>query len=294
MHLGSIKTICKTVEYWSRLKCPILDVYGLSRSLLATGTLITLLFSSNDTYFPQLFFYKMKRGVQMIPNFFYLFEHQNLLHAKIIATIIMLLVLIGYLPKLTCWLHWWVTYSFFTGSLLVDGGDQISVILTLFLIPICLISNKSNHWLKKINENINPYANLFLWSLLFVIQMQMSCLYLNAAVAKFNSVHWSEGGAVYYWFNHNIFGASNWLKVVLGFIFDNKYTCFAISWSVMIVEMLLFAAWFMNTKNKYLCFILGIIFHIVIIFVHGLASFFFAMAGGLVLYLLPFSQPLNK
>jgi antimicrobial peptide system SdpB family protein len=171
--------------------------------------------------------------------------------------------------------------------LIVEGGDQINAILTLLLIPICILDNRVNAWkqapstsgkLPALLYDNAKYATYF-------IAIQMAVLYLNAGVAKAFEVEWYNGTAVYYWFYDQMFGASPWLQKSLGFLFKNSITVSLINWGVIGLEISLFVALFLRQEYKYLLFILGFFFHFAIVMVHGLTSFWLAMTGGIILYL---------
>lgn len=61
----------------------------------------------------------------------------------------------------------------------------------------------------------------------------------------------------------------------------------ALTWGALVVEAILFFAFFIDRKWHGFLLLLGLLFHFFIILMFGLFSFFFAMAGGLVMYLGP-------
>ncbi|MER3472125.1 MAG: hypothetical protein C4330_12600 [Chitinophagaceae bacterium] len=79
---------------------------------------------------------------------------------------------------------------------------------------------------------------------------------------------------------------SNWLKPIINPIVTNSYLSFIISWSIIIFELILAAAILMQKKYYQLLFKTAVAFHFLIIIVHGLFSFFFAMTGALCMYFL--------
>ena len=56
------------------------------------------------------------------------------------------------------------------------------------------------------------------------------------------------------------------------------------------LEVILFAGFFREIKHRKKLLIIGMLFHLGIVFVHGLFGFFFAMAAALILYLWPVHQ----
>lgn len=131
---------------------PYTNVIGLARSILALGTMLTLLLNSTDHLFS-----RTEKGVFFNPllnidifsvnkfNFFLLIGNENIYIMKYIAISILLLVVSGYFIKITAILHWWICCSFMLSSSILDGGDQIASILSLLILPICLTDNRKNH-----------------------------------------------------------------------------------------------------------------------------------------------------
>lgn len=271
------------------------NIYALARSFIALSLLVALLFTSPYVYFPSEFFAIGQPSNTIIPNFFYLWREENLLIPIILACIILLLVIIGYIPQLTGILHAWVAYSFFTGALMVEGGDQIGQIIAFLLIPVTILDKRINHWHKNdfFTYNRPEWLTFFCYSCLVVVQIQMAIVYFFAVSAKLNVPEWVDGSAFYYWFNHNPFGAAAPLRAVLSPVVNNPFLTPLITWGVLVLEATLFAALFMTKDKKRIMFILGVSFHFMIIIIHGLWSFFFAMLGGLIIYLLPWDKQLN-
>lgn len=258
----------------------------LGRAFLATSSIVTLLFTGIEDLFPSHHILELRENREgvMLLNFFLWFE--TLTVPYVLSIIVLSLVLLGIYPRYFCLVHAWVAYSVFYTMLIVEGGDQINAILTLLVIPLCVLDSRKNAW--KITDKPIKFRKGFLYynakySLLF-IGVQMSVLYFNAGVSKIFTPEWVNGTAVYYWFFDNTFGAPNWLRYVAGPLFKNNVTVTIINWSVIILELFLFIGLFLNQRHKYFLFALGILFHLVICIVHGLFTFSLAMMGGLVLF----------
>lgn len=254
------------------------------RSILASSLLITLFFNKATELFPkyhldQIFFNNYTYSQY---NLFVLFR-ENVLIASYISMLVMILVILGIYPRIIAFLHLYVSYSFFHASSVQEGGDQINLILCLLLIPICISNTKFFGW-KFDASNLNVYYSEIWSAALFLIKVQMCYLYFEACVMKIPVVEWSNGTAVYYWFNSNVFGASGFIKELIA-SFTNTLTISLITWSVLILEFFLFIAFFLKQKYKYILFVFGVLFHLCIIIIHGLPTFFISMLAGLVLYL---------
>ncbi len=272
------------------------NTFGLARSLLAFSTLSTLLFNDIHSLFPQIKNISTFHldSISEISIFFLLFN--NLFLAKYICIGILIIVIIGWRPRISGILHWWVCFSFFIASPIVDGGDQVINILTFLLIPVCLTDTRKWHWQysNKITSNtIDRLITLTAFTFLVAIRVQVAVIYFQASIAKFAVEEWRNGTALYYWFTHNTFGIVDVLKPIVLPLLQNSVIITLATWSVLVFELLLFAALFMDVRRRYVLLMLALLFHFSILIIHGLFSFFFAMSGALLLYLIPIGTTLN-
>jgi antimicrobial peptide system SdpB family protein len=271
------------------------NVYGLARSILALGTLLTLGFNSIDNLYARHMFEQPATVLSVFDqlNLFHLFEFETLWIPKIISILILSIVFSGFYPRITGLLHWWVSFSFCTSATIVDGGDQITAVLTFLLIPITLLDDRRNHWVNDSTRSV--YRNFIAFFIFFFIELQVAVVYLQSAIFKPIRVNeWNDGTAIYYWFNHNMFGAPDWMLHLLRPVFDRPSLLITINWGVILFETLLFAAFFMTKNRKFKLLKYAILFHLGILLVHGLVSFFFAMTGALILFLYPKNKDISE
>ena len=259
----------------------------LARACLALSVLGTLLFTPLTDLFPEHHMATLAEGRTLIGqyNIFFLFDNFYIGYG--IAIVGLILVIAGFAPRFTCWLQSWITYSFFYGMLIVEGGDQLNAILTLLLIPICILDPRINAWKNKPSQEKLP--SWLYWNARYAIifiGLQMALLYLNAGAGKTFATEWYNGTAIYYWFNDNMFGAPDWLKFIINPIIQSNIGVSLLTWGVIGLEIVLFVAFFLPQQYKYRFFVVGVFFHFAIVMVHGLTSFWLAMSGGLILYLL--------
>lgn len=288
--------IAEYISFYTK-SSPITVVYGLARTLLALGTFITFSFNSTDDLFINLAETINSDNVSTSSivraiNIFTLLGAKNLLIAKILVLLILSLVIIGWRPRFTGILHWWVSFSFSSISPTIDGGDTIASIITFFFIPICLSDNRKFHWSAHTDNYNSPYLNLFLWSLVFIIRLQVCIIYLHSGIDKLRIEEWQNGTCTYYWFTNNIYGAAAWLKPLVEFLMAKPIIVVAITWGTIIFEIVLGMSIFMDRKkiNWRILLSIGILFHLGIVLVFGLISFFMSMLSCLVLYLIPFAR----
>jgi len=269
------------------------NTYGLARTIIAIGNLATFALTDFNLYFLKDSFKSEPYG--FLPNFFYLFGESGLLYSQIISCIILVWVISGYLPQISGILHAWLVFSFSTFSILIEGGDQISQIILILLIPVTLFDKRINHWFKEdyFKYSRPKFLSQFSYSCLVMIQIQMSVLYFFSFVEKFKVSEWSDGSAFYYWYNNHPFGANDLIKEFLNPFINYRIFFIFITWGVLALEIILFTAIFMSKRNKLKLFFIGFTFHLMIWLIHGLGSFYLAMSGGLILYLLPVEKSID-
>ncbi|WCT13505.1 sporulation-delaying protein SdpB family protein [Mucilaginibacter jinjuensis] len=270
----------------------ISNTYGVGRSVLAIGTLITLIFNSDVTLFGDIhsqgFLNYKVIGLANFSLFYVLKAH--IFYAKIVSIAILTLTLSGWRPRYTCILHWYVAFSFNLFTQVADGGDQITSVLTFLLIPICLLDNRKNHWTAGSLLTKNVYLGLIRYFVYILIRLQVAILYFDAAIEKFKITEWVNGTALWYWFNDPIVGLNSFWKPLLLPALKNPVFVTLLTWTPVGFELLLFLGLTIKKGYRPYLLILGIGFHFVILVIHGLVSFFFAMSGALILYLRPWND----
>jgi|SRR5690554_4210132 len=185
-----------------------------ARSVLALGTLLTLVFNDLE-YFNNV---NMKYTRM---NIFNLFENIEL--SYYISIIVLVLCIIGIYPRYTSILQGWISFSTFHALSLPEGGDQITSILTILLIPICILDNRKNGWYTK-DVKVNNIFKFNALCALLVIKLQVFVVYFHAGISKIFEEQWYIGTATYYWFNNSFFGANTSLKLLFENLFNNVFT----------------------------------------------------------------------
>ncbi|MFV7236017.1 sporulation-delaying protein SdpB family protein [Flavobacterium sp. ZB4R12] len=276
-HLKIIEKIIDN-NYWT-------NWLGISRSLLSFSLLMTLLFNNKLTLFYS--------GIQNenYPKFsnieFNLFSwFNNLETGVIISVIILTFVMIGIFPKYTCIPHWFVTYSFSITSACNDGGDQVASIITLLLIPICLLDTRRWHWSKTQSEKTFIARTIATLSY-FLICFQIFVIYFFASVGKFKMEEWKNGTAIYYWLTQPLFGATNFYKPFIDLILFSPILTTFFNWSVLFLELIIaFSLFSTNKKYRGVILIIGITFHFFILLFLGIVTFSITMSACLILFLI--------
>lgn len=271
------------------------NTYGVARSLIALSLFLTLSFS--DIYrlvtpLGNINEIHNLNSISRISIFYLLRDH--LVIAKIICLAILLVVMIGWRPRYTGVLHWWIAFSFSTSSVILEGGDQVGEIVTLLLIPVTLADHRKSHWQNNVKVNwsrslFGDSITLFLMSIFFVISLQVAFIYFHASVGKYTSEEWANGTAIYYWFDNPIFGLSDFWRGIMFPLLKNPYVVTGMTWGTLLLEILLFLGIVLrgNEANRKYLLVLGVFFHLFIGLFFGLWTFFITMTGALVLFLGP-------
>ena len=254
---------------------------SICKSLLAFSTLINLLFNSTETLNITL---KKNLSINDVEYYSIFQFFNNLLFSKVLSIIILIVVIVGYFPKIMCLFHWWVSISIMLSSTMVEGGEQINSIITLFLIPISLFDNRKNHWINELRVN-NFYKNCVSFTFIVIIKLQIFTIYFFASVGKFKSTEWVNGTALYYWVNDNVFGINSSILESISFVLKNPYMITLMTWGVLLLELIIsISIFFSFLKLKKVIYYTAIFFHLLIALFLGLWSFFFVMFGILTLY----------
>lgn len=268
----------ESFKYWT-------NYLGLARSLLALSTLSILLFNSDQTLFGEL---NTIYSSNNLGNFnIYIIFKDNLDIARYVSYTILLMVIIGIYPRYTAIFHWWISYSFFTSSIIIEGGDQINSNLTFLLIPILLLDKRKSHW-SITNQDQSIYAKTIAFFSYILIILQVFVLYFEAGLSKLKVEEWKNGTAVYYWFSDSVFGLNEALLGLITPLLKSPIFITFTTWGAIGLELTLALSIFgmRNKKLSFIFVIIGVLLHLSFAICFGLVSFFLAMSGALILYLL--------
>ncbi|MFF1449662.1 sporulation-delaying protein SdpB family protein [Streptomyces sp. NPDC058274] len=279
-----------------RTPAPWTNVYGLARTLLALGTLLTLAFSDSATLFRPVAFqgnHPTCHGVEA-GGAFCLVPGDELDAMRWACVAILLIVASGWRPRLTALPHAYISFSVFTGIAIGDGGDQMTAVLTLLLILPALGDRRRWHW-NAADPNITHPRWLLLAgvSALVVVRLQMSFVYFQASVSKMPHAEWADGTSMWYWGNSLAFGAPGWLHTLVGPVLANPVGVAVLTWSPLFIEISLAAALLVPQRVRYALLAAGTGFHLCIAVMMGLWSFALAMWAGVLLLCLPLGGELR-
>jgi antimicrobial peptide system SdpB family protein len=259
--------------------------YAVARTLVALGTLSTLLASPTATLFlptSDRLDYPICSDVARLGLF--CIDPTQLASAHAVAVALMLPVVLGLWPRLFGLVHWWIAFSFQANATMVDGGDQIAAILALLLLPVTLTDPRWSHW-----APLEPQRRLSLHGVLLAtagwlaVRLQVAIIYFHACVSKFAVPEWVDGTALYYWASDPQFGATGLVRMLLKPLFESSAVA-VVTWSVLAIELSLAMGIVMPARARRALLWPGVLLHVGIAVVHGLLSFSLVMCGALVLY----------
>ncbi len=268
------------------------SIIGFSRSLLATGMLLLLIFNDLNFLIPANYLQSLNlHSLKFRFNFFLLFDSSHIVVMQVLALLILIVIISGYYLQVTSLLHFWISASLYVLNPVRVGGDNINMMLTLLLIPVCLFEARKNHW--NLPVEAGKFHQLVQIIFLFIIKLQVAYIYFDSLYDKLHVKEWLNGMMIYYWFNHNFFGLHPRLTNFAQPLLQSVPVLVFIAWGTMLLEALLVTGLLFTQRFKLILLKLGIVFHLSIMLIHGFASFFFAMSAALFLYLYPAKKPFS-
>ncbi len=144
-------------------------------------------------------------------------------------------------------------------SQVVNGSD---LILNIFLF-ICIFTSRAP---RCSSEKGILFQNLISNSAILLAQIQLALIYLLSGYDKLMSKAWQNGDAIYSIINLTFF-QNPFLKLEF-----SESLCVLLSWSIILFE-LAFAALVWTSRTRILALVIGVMFHLGIIFILGLVDF---------------------
>jgi antimicrobial peptide system SdpB family protein len=276
---------------WARSRIaqpPWGSALGLARTLLALGTLATLLATPPQVMMSPLVGNPAPpdcAGVTAASAWCVVPGDPQV--GRWLSVAILAAAASGWRPRYTAIPHWWVSISLLVSATVQDGGDQIAAVLTFLLIPVALTDPRTWHWQRADDRARGPLPRLVCLTFLTLAQLQVAALYLDAGIAKLGVPDWLNGTALFYIFHSVIFGAPGWLTPALTLLSRVPAAIPLMTWGAVALEITLGLALLLPRKVRPVLLTAGLLFHDTIAISMGLISFDVAMSASLLLYLLP-------
>ena len=269
---------------------------GLGRSLIALGTLIALVCTPVE----HLFYASELRpegrvcsGVASTIGAFCLIPPDHLDLARWGVVLVLILVVTGFAPRFTALPHWWVSFSFYSSSNVMEGGDQVAAVLTLLLLPVCLTDPRRWHWQKPL-DRVTTRVRIVNTLSLTLVWIQVCFIYFHASIGKLAVPSWRDGTSFWYWAMYSPFGVPDHLRWLVEWLLTSGPVLVAVTWGTLLVEFLIACCVFTGHRPRYTALGAGMILHALIALVVGLPGFSLIMFGALVLYTVRPGDPLPQ
>ncbi|WP_371640289.1 sporulation-delaying protein SdpB family protein [Streptomyces virginiae] len=280
---------------------PWTNLYGLARTLVALSTAATLAASSVETLFRPVATigdYPLCRSTTAASLFCLSPDsYTHLTWLKWICVAVLAVIASGWRPRFTALPHAYINYSVFSGISIVDGGDQIALILSVLLLLPALGDTRRWHWQAPRSPETDTRTThalaLIGISGLVMVRLQMVVVYLQAAVAKLPHAEWQDGTAMWYWGSHLDFGPAPWLDTFTALILASPLGVALMTWVPVAIEGALVVAALLPWKIRRWAMYAGITFHLCIALMMGLWSFALAMTAGILILCLPLGSAIH-
>jgi antimicrobial peptide system SdpB family protein len=279
-----------------KVPLPWSDLYGLARSLLALGPLLTLLFTRlSDLMFVFDIGPSGNRCVGSGLGLFCLGGHDHLQIKQWVAIVVLVGVVSGWRPRITCLPHAYVAVSLFHNLSSPDGGDQVASFVALMLVPVCLLDGRRWHWslynLPCVATRWGQIGVISAFLGMALIKIQVSGLYLHSAIAKLGRPTWVDGSGMYYWSRHGSYGAATWSRDTVYWLTSQPVFAAGMTWGPIAIEIAAGLSLLLHSnKLKRIILVAGISLHFFIGLLMGLWSFAVVMWGCLIFLLIPFGH----
>lgn len=258
--------------------------FGVGRTVLALGNLVTLLFtpmralivpigSSSGAVCTNI----RAASLLCIGN-----PASGLEIRRWVMIAVLLLVASGFRPRFTALPHVWVTLTIGGSMTLPDGGDAIALTISLLILPLALADGRTWHWDVPTGQ-LHPTWQAISSVALIAVRAQIAFIYLDSAITKFAVDDWSNGTAEFYILRDPGFGDAGILHNVFQSLSSNAPVALGMTWGAIVIEIAIGLALLLSWRWRILALILDIGLHAMIVLTMGLFSFSAVMIGSAIL-----------
>lgn len=255
---------------------------AVARTVVAVGTLAVVAFATPTQMFvlkPGAVFATQCKGIQAAslwcvgrglgPEYLGI--------CKAIAIVLLVTVASGLSPRWTCVPHAYLVFSLANSMPLASGAERAAQLATLLFIPMCLGDRRRWHWQEA--SEIDPWWRGASYATLLVVRLQVTVIYLDAAISKMTHIQWRNGFAMKAIANDPYFGAPNRFAGVVTPLVDTRPVATTLAWSVMIMEIGVAVLILGPAFGRRIALVLAILLHGAIALMLGLVSFSIVMVG---------------
>ncbi|GHD66008.1 hypothetical protein GCM10010317_066660 [Streptomyces mirabilis] len=210
-------------------------------------------------------------------------------YARWILVAVLLVAAVGYRPRWTAIPQLWAIYSIAVSITVPDGGESVSMIMSLLMLPIVLTDNRRWQWSPPVKP-LRPSGHAVAYAAFWAVRLQLAYIYLDTAISKFGVADWANGTAEYYFLRDNMFGvAKPWGGPLLAL---SKYPLIVVgmTWGALVVELLIAVCILGSDRWRKVGLVLDVLLHGSIVLLMGLWSFALVMIGCSVVASMPLSR----
>lgn len=194
------------------------------------------------------------------------------LAGTLVAVAILAMVLVGLRPRLLCVPHWYVAFSMSNTITFANGGEQIALILTGLMIPLCIGDRRTWQWTRH-SEPLPATWQGSAYAAHLMIRMQILVIYLCAAATKLGNHSWRSGAAVGIILNDPEVGLPAPLRPLVNGVFAWDGVNRVVTWLVLAMEVTIGVSMLFAVRVRRIGMVLAVLLHSAIIGAMGLFSF---------------------
>lgn len=190
-----------------------------------------------------------------------------------VAALILVAVAIGLSPRILCVPHWYVTFSLGVDIAVPNGGDAAAEILALLLIPMCLGDPRTSVWQLPRGREMTPHWRGSSYAAHLVLRLQVSGIYLQAAISKLLHPAWRHGVALQLLANDPSFGVTSMGRGFADTFMALPAVAQTLTYGALLAEFSIGAAMWFGPRYRRVGFAIAVAMHGAIILIMGLFSF---------------------
>ncbi|MER8182730.1 sporulation-delaying protein SdpB family protein [Kitasatospora sp. NPDC094015] len=215
--------------------------------------------------------------------------------ARWLLVAVLLVAASGYRPRWTAVPQLWAVYSIAVSISVPDGGESVSLIMSMLMVPISLADGRTWHWTRDAGagpdgpaaDPVGPTARAVAFAAFCAIRIQLAYIYLDTAISKFGVADWANGTAEYYFLRDKMFGVGTPWDGLLLAVSKNSLIVVAMTWGALVVELVIAGCILGSHRWRKVGLVLDVLLHGTIILTMGLWSFGLVMIGCAVLISMP-------
>jgi antimicrobial peptide system SdpB family protein len=200
--------------------------------------------------------------------------------SRVVALGVLLVVAVGYRPRLTCVPHWYVTFSLSVSVAQPDGGDHVAQIATMLLVLVCLGDGRRWQWSAPAGP-LSPSWCGTAFAAALILRLQLGYVYLDAVLAKVRVPQWRDGSAMSVILHDPSYAAPAAVLRLVELAGEHRASA-VLTWGSLAVELALAVLVVGTRRMRATALVLAVALHAAIASAMGLVIFAAVMIGTVV------------